>query len=161
VTGRVVAFDLGDRRIGVAVSDPTATLADGGETIERSGDSVPWRAILARLEETEAVAAVVGDPVNMDGSSGERSRLAHAFAEELGRRAGIAVHLLDERLTTVEAERRLIETRAGRGKRKRKGRVEDLDRVAATILLQAWLDGRAGREARAAREAREREDGAA
>ena len=57
----------------------------------------------------------------------------------------------------MEAERRLIETRAGRGKKKRKGRAEDLDRASATILLQAWLDGRAGREARDARERRERD----
>jgi putative Holliday junction resolvase len=137
-----VGFDLGERRIGVAVSDPSATIAEGRETIERSGESFPWRAILALLEEADAVGAVVGDPIHLNGSVGERAREARDFARELERRAGIPVVLQDERLTTVEAQRILIETRPGRTKRKRARRVEDVDRVAATILLQAWLDGR-------------------
>jgi putative Holliday junction resolvase len=151
-TGRVAAFDFGDRRIGVAVSDPTATIAEGRETIVRSGHSVPWRAILGLLEESGAVQVVVGDPIHLDGTAGERALLAREFAEEVGRRSGLPVAMQDERLTSVQAQRALIETRPGRGKKRRKGRVEDVDRVAAVLILQAWLDGRAGRAGR------ERED---
>ncbi len=145
MTGRVAAFDFGDRRIGVAVSDPTATIAEGRDTIVRSGDSVPWRAILALLEEHEVVQVVVGDPIHMDGTAGERARISRSFADELGERANVPIAMQDERLTSVEAQRTLIETRPGRGKKKRKGRVEDVDRVAAVLILQTWLDGRAAR----------------
>ena len=153
MTGRVAAFDFGDRRIGVAVSDPTATIAEGRETIVRSGDSVPWRAILAVLDEADAVQVVVGDPVHMDGTVGERARLTREFADELAHRCGRPVAMQDERLSSAEAQRTLIEMRPGRAKRKRKGkgREEDVDRVAAVLILQTWLDGRAAREAREAR----------
>jgi putative Holliday junction resolvase len=135
---RVVAFDLGDRRIGVAVSDPGGTIALGRDTLERSGESLPWRAIGAVLEEEGAARIVVGDPIHLDGSVGERARLAREFAEEAARRTGLPVELQDERLTSVQARRALIDTRPGRG-RKRKER-EDVDRVAAVLILQAWLD---------------------
>jgi len=138
VSGRVVAFDLGDRRIGVAVSDPTGTIAEGRETLERSGESFPWRALLGVVEEAQAVRIVVGDPVHLDGSVGERSRISREFAEEIGRRTGLPVDLEDERLTSVQAQRTLRETRPGRGA-KRRGQ-EDVDRVAAVLILQAWLD---------------------
>jgi putative Holliday junction resolvase len=140
VIGRVVGFDLGDRRIGVAVSDPMGMLAEGRDTIERSGESVPWRAILAVIEEAEAVRVVVGDPIHMDGSVGARAEISRGFAVELAERAGCPVELQDERLTTVQAQRMLIETRPGRGKKKKDKRKEDLDRAAAVLILQAWLD---------------------
>jgi len=139
VTGRVVGLDLGDRRIGVAVSDPDGRMALPRATLERSGATWPWRAILAVIEEAEAAQVVVGDPLRMDGSIGERSRISRAFAEELERRAGIPVHLQDERLTSVQAERVLGAT----GRRRRpKG---DVDRSAALLILQTWLDARAAR----------------
>lgn len=145
MTGRVVAFDLGDRRIGVAVSDPFGTIAQGRDTLLRDGESYPWRAMLGVVEEAEAVRVVVGDPLHLDGSSGERSRAARAFADELAERTGLPVDLQDERLTSVQAERTMRET--GRtGKRRRK---EDVDRLAAVIILQAWLDGAAARGGRA------------
>jgi putative Holliday junction resolvase len=137
----VVAFDLGDRRIGVAVSDETGTLATGRATIERQGESYPWRALLAVVEEANAVAIVVGDPLHMDGEVGERSRLAQAFAREIARRTGLPVELEDERLTSDEAE--AILARRGHGA---KGRSRgDVDRVAATLILQEWLDERVRR----------------
>ena len=116
--GRVVAFDLGDRRIGVAVSDPLRILATGRETLQRDGDSYPWRALLAVIAEAEAVRIVVGDPLHMDGRSGERSGLARDFAKEIGERTGLPVDLEDERLTSVDGEDRLTE--AGRSARSRK-----------------------------------------
>lgn len=142
--GRVIAFDLGDRRIGVAVSDPMRTIAEGRDTLERSGESYPWRALLAEVEAAEASRIVVGDPVHLDGSIGERARLSRDFAREIGERTGLPVDLQDERLTSVQAQRTLIETRP-RGGKKRKGRREDVDRVAAVLILQAWLDAAAAR----------------
>lgn len=144
MSGRVIAFDLGDRRIGVAVSDPTGTIAQGRETIRRDGEAWPWRAILAAIGDAEAVAVVVGEPVHVDGGESDRSRRARAFAEELERRAGVPVALEDERYTSAEAERMLRET--GRARRKRdRG---DVDRAAAVLILQGWLDDR-GPEAEA------------
>lgn len=142
--GRVVAFDLGDRRIGVAVSDPSRTIAEGRDTLERSGESYPWRAILAVVEEAGASRLVVGDPVHLDGSVGDRARRARAFSAEIAERTGLPVDLQDERLTSVQARRTLIETRP-RGGKKRKGKREDVDRVAAVLILQAWLDAAGAR----------------
>lgn len=139
-----MGFDLGDRRIGVAVSDPLATLAEGRETILRDGESYPWRAIVEVVREAEAVQVVVGDPLHLDGRESERSLLARAFADELKERADVPVDLQDERLTSVQAERTLVEM--GRtGKRKKRG---DVDRMAARLILQTWLDTRAARESR-------------
>jgi len=141
----VIAFDLGDRRIGVAVSDPLRVLASGRDTIERDGESYPWKALLAAVAREEAVAIVVGDPLNADGSPGERSAMARAFADEIGRRSGLPVDLEDERYTSEEAERRLAE--AGRPARGRpRG---DVDRAAATLILQGWLDDRTAGRGRA------------
>ncbi len=141
MTGRVVGLDLGDRRIGVAVSDPFGSIAQGRDTLLRDGESYPWRAILGVVTESEAVRVVVGDPLHLDGSSGDRSQAARAFAAELEERAGVPVELQDERLTSVQAERTLRETgRTGRKKKK-----EDVDRLAAVLILQAWLDGAAAR----------------
>ncbi|MCA9752287.1 MAG: Holliday junction resolvase RuvX [Gemmatimonadetes bacterium] len=140
MSGRVVAFDLGDRRIGVAVSDPTRTIAQGRETILRDGATWPWRKILAVIEETAATQVVVGDPLHFDGSTSERSRTAGEFAQELRMRSGLPVDLEDERCTSVEAERMLAKT--GRGRRRRdRG---DVDRAAAILILQDWLDARDG-----------------
>lgn len=140
MSGRIVAFDLGDKRIGVAVSDPEARLALPRKTLERSGESWPWRAMLQIVAEEEAVRVVVGDPLQMDGRVGDRSRLSRRFAEEMGARTGLPVDLQDERLTSVQAERALRAGGAGRGKRR-----PDVDRSAAVLILQAWLDRRAAR----------------
>jgi len=134
--GRVIAFDLGERRIGYAVSDPTGFIADRSDVIPRSGESFPWRAILAVIEEAEATRIVVGDPLRLDGTVGERSRLAREFAAEVARRSGLPVDLEDERLTSFEAESILRETGHPR-RRRAKG---DVDRKAAELILQAWLD---------------------
>ena len=135
--GPVVAFDLGAKRIGAAVSDAEGRFAFARETLERSGDSWPWKRILELIRASEATQVVVGDPRHMDGRSGDRSRLSQEFARELAERTGLPVHLEDERLTSVQAERAL---REGGGAR-RKG---DVDRSAAILILQAWLDRHAG-----------------
>jgi putative Holliday junction resolvase len=138
VRGRIVAFDLGEKRIGVAVSDPTGTIAEGRDTIVQGGSSVPWKHVLAVVEEAEAVCVVVGDPVKLDGSLGEGSMRARDFKDQMEQRTGIRVELEDESFTSVEAQRALRAT--GRSRKRLK---EDVDRVAATLILQAWLDRRA------------------
>lgn len=147
MTGRVVAFDLGDRRIGVAVSDPLGVLATGRDTIRRDGEAYPWRALLAVIEECEAVRVVVGEPLHMDGGESDRSRAARAFAAELRERTGLPVDLEDERLTSDEAERHLARSGGRNGARRRRER-GDVDRVAATLILQGWLDDRAAERER-------------
>jgi len=145
--GRVVAFDLGTKRIGVAVSDATATLASPRTTIERSGDAGRDRARMAELAGEEGAALVlVGLPRNMDGSHGAAAKGASAEADALAPLLDVPVLLVDERLTTVTADRTL----AARGLRA-PARRRVVDRTAAAVLLQAWLDGAAGAGWRAGR----------
>jgi putative Holliday junction resolvase len=103
----------------------------------------PWRKILEVIQEEEATLLVVGDPLSMSGESREASVAAREFAKELARRSGIACEMQDERLTSVEANR-IFTQKGGRG-RKRK---EEVDRIAASIILQTWLDRRARQMAR-------------
>ena len=140
MAGRVLAVDPGTARVGVAVSDATATLASPLTTL-RAGD----RAGLAALVAEEGVALVlVGLPRNMDGSSGPSARLAQAEADALAGLLTVPVALVDERLTTVQADRTLRE----RGRRA-PARRRVVDQLAATVLLQGWLDGAEGERWRA------------
>ncbi|HEY6472896.1 MAG TPA: Holliday junction resolvase RuvX [Acidimicrobiales bacterium] len=137
--GRVVGLDLGSRRIGVAFSDSRRTLASPWGTIERSGNAERDRAaIVGAVREVEAVVVVVGLPLSLSGAAGPAARAAHAETEALRAALeplGIAVEMVDERFTTVEAQRSL--SAAGR-KGKASRRV--VDSAAAMVLLQAWLD---------------------
>jgi len=146
VTGlRVLALDLGSKRVGVAVSDATALLASPVTTIERSTDRRRDRARVAALvAEEEAALVLVGLPLNMDGSRGPAAEAAQAEAEALGAVLDVPVVLVDERLTTVSADRALLE-RGVRGPERRRR----VDRAAAAVLLQAWLDGAGGTRWRA------------
>jgi len=140
----VVGVDLGARRIGVAVSDGTGTLASPRCTIERSGDAAAdWRALVAVVEEAEAVRVVVGLPLSLNGRRGPAAQSAQADADELadllGPR-GVTVETFDERLTTVSAARSLRD--AGRRGKTQRARI---DQSAAAVLLQAWLDAQRGR----------------
>jgi putative Holliday junction resolvase len=140
--GRIVAFDLGDVRIGVAVSDPDQVIASPDSTLATEDDTpellVPRLA--AELVRHGAVGAVVGDPRALDGSSGERSRRARLVASALEDASGLPVVLWDERFTTSEAERVLVAADVSR-----RGRREVVDRVAASVLLQAVLGAQARR----------------
>jgi putative Holliday junction resolvase len=141
---RVVGVDLGERRIGVAVSDGTGTLASPRCTIERSGDAAADRAALAAVvEEVEARRVVVGLPLSLNGRRGPAARAAQADADELAQLLaprGVTVETFDERLTTVSASRSLRD--AGLGGRAQRAKI---DQSAAAVLLQAWLDGHRGR----------------
>jgi putative holliday junction resolvase len=138
-TGRVVALDLGDRRIGVAYSDSGRTLASPWGVATRSGDPVHDRnAVVEAINEIQARTVVVGLPLSLSGSNGPAAQAALnevAALRELLDPLGISVETADERFTTVEAQRSL--TAAGR---KGKAARSVIDSAAAMVLLQAWLD---------------------
>jgi putative Holliday junction resolvase len=141
--GRIIGLDIGERRIGVAVSDPSATLARPLVTLRTSG--LDGNALQVSLDEITRLAAdepfeaiVVGLPRRLDGLPNEMTPRVERFAARLRDRTGVAVFLQDERLTSIEAESRL----ATREKNWR-ARKERLDAAAAAIILQDYLDGRA------------------
>ncbi len=134
---RQLGLDVGDKRIGVAVSDETATLASGLSTLERVGPRKDLQAI-ARLVKTHgAEQVVVGLPRRMDGTLGPQAEKVLAFIEELKNHVRLPVIPWDERLTSVVAEEALIE--GGVSRKDRRGRV---DKVAAILILQNYLDYR-------------------
>ncbi|HEX6237969.1 MAG TPA: Holliday junction resolvase RuvX [Acidimicrobiales bacterium] len=133
---RAVGLDIGTRRIGVAVCDSEGVLATPYEVVERSGDRRrDHRRIVAIVEEVGAEAAVVGLPLSLDGSRGPAARAIAEEADQLRAVLAVPVVLWDERLSTVEAERRL---RSAGLKGPRRRRV--VDQVAATVILQSWLE---------------------
>ena len=142
--GRIIGIDYGDVRTGIALSDPTGIMALGLETIEAAGK----RKLTARIKEiceaNGVVAAVIGNPINMNGTYGERSDKVKAYAAELEKALGIPVILFDERCTTMEAHRIMNETDT-RGK-KRKAAV---DTLSAQIILQNYMDMEKERKRRA------------
>ena len=135
---RILGIDLGTRRIGLALSDPDATIAYPLQILERQGRKKDLAA-LARLVDEHAVGRiVVGLPIHMDGRRGPAAEAAEAFAAALRSATDLSVDLIDERWTTLEAERSLRE--AGlTGKRGRR-RKQHVDAVAASILLRCYLD---------------------
>jgi putative Holliday junction resolvase len=132
---RTLAVDPGAKRVGIAVSDPTGTIAQALATIE----AAPAESLAKRLadiaSEQGAGRVVVGMPRRMDGSYGPEAKAARNLADGIRKASGLPVELVDERLTTVAAERSLIEGGMRRAKRR-----QSVDRVAATILLQSHLD---------------------
>lgn len=135
---RVLGLDLGSRRIGVAVSDATGTLASPHGVVERSGNTAADHRRLAELvAELGAERVVVGLPLSMSGEAGPAARAAADEATQLAAVVPVAVDTYDERLTTVSAQRAL---RSGGTPARRQRKV--IDQAAAAVMLQAWLDGR-------------------
>ena len=133
--GRVLAIDYGERRIGLAVSDPTRTIASPtGFVKRRAGKRPPVAELVRQAEAHEATAIVVGLPLDDAGNETPRSEEVRRIAAELERRTGLTVRLLDERYTTAAALRAVREM--GGSTRGRRG---DVDALAATILLQHAL----------------------
>ena len=133
---RAVGLDLGSRRIGVALCDSAGTLATPYEVVQRSGDRQrDHRRIAELVAEAEAEVVVVGLPLSLDGSVGPAAAGVQAEVAELREHLGVPVEVWDERLSTVEAGRRLQS--AGVPGRKRR---HVIDQVAATVILQSWLD---------------------
>ncbi len=135
---RIIGLDFGSKTVGVAVSDPLGITAQGVEIIRRESEN-KLRRTLARIEalidEYQAESIVLGFPKNMNNTIGERAEKTLTFKEMLERRTGLPVALWDERLTTVEANRTLMESKVRREKRK-----EFVDKLAAVYILQGYLD---------------------
>ena len=137
MTRPVLGLDVGERRVGVAVSDPERHLAVPLRSVARDG-AIEALAVLAR--EYEVADVVVGLPLTLRGEAGPQAESASAFARELERRLRLPVHLWDERLSTQEAQRRVLAPSKRRGRRERTPRPVDTDALAASIILQAYLD---------------------
>lgn len=136
---RALGIDLGSKRIGVAVSDISATVASALTTVHRSSSRRHDHAEIAKLvRDEEAELVVVGLPLSLDGTKGPAARSAEKEAGQLASVVGVPVAMYDERFTTVTAERGLLE--AGLDARQRR---KVVDKVAAAVMLQAWLDHRA------------------
>ena len=135
---RILGLDFGSKTVGVAVSDGLLLTAQGVETIERKDES-KLRKTCARIEELiaeyEVTEIVLGLPKNMNNTEGERVEKTKAFGEMLERRTGLLVHYWDERLTTVAAEQILMESGVRRENRK-----AVIDKIAAGLILQGYLD---------------------
>jgi putative holliday junction resolvase len=135
---RALGIDLGSKRIGVALSDSGGTVATPYEVIQRCGDPVrDRRRILELAEEADAEIIVVGLPLSLDGSVGPAARAALDEVAALGDTTNLPIETYDERLTTVSADRSLMEMNMKAGARRRV-----VDKVAAAVMLQAWLDSR-------------------
>jgi putative Holliday junction resolvase len=135
---RALGIDLGSKRIGVAVSDLSATVANPLTTVHRSSSRRHDHAAIADLVRTEeAELVVVGLPLSLDGGRGPAARAAEKEAKQLSSVVGVPVEMYDERFTTVTAERGLLD--AGLDGRRRR---QVVDKVAAAVMLQAWLDRR-------------------
>jgi len=138
---RVVALDLGSRRVGVAVSDSGGVMATPYGTIERSGDIRADRARVAEIVlEVGAGMVVVGLPLSMDGRVGPAAAAALDEAEALRAVVGVPVECQDERLTSVSANRSLSDAGVTGGRRRRARRAGAVDQSAAAVMLQSWLD---------------------
>ena len=141
---RVLGIDLGSKRIGIAVSDRSGVIASPLTVVARSGSvEQDHRRIAALVTEEEAIRVVVGLPLSMDGSMGPAAKAAVAEAAKLASVVGVPVETYDERLTTVTADRSMMEARMRAEARRR-----IVDKIAAAVMLQAWLDGPNGQAAR-------------
>lgn len=134
ITGRILALDLGKRRIGLALSDELGITAQGLETLQRTRVRDDLRNLTQLIREKNVTLILMGNPVNMSGQEGRQSEWARDFAERLEAAAGVPVKLWDERLTTVEAMRVLHDSGIGQEKRARA-----VDRLSAVILLESYL----------------------
>lgn len=141
---RIMGLDYGAKTVGVAISDALLLTAQGVETIFRTQEN-KLRQTLARIkslcEEYEVTEIVLGFPKNMNNTIGDRAEKSLEFAEMLKKRTGLPIVMWDERLTTVEATRTLMESGVRREKRK-----EYVDKIAAVFILQGYLDAKDLRE---------------
>ena len=133
--GRIIGLDFGSKKIGVAVSDELRLTAHGLENVRARPPEEALKVLKELAREYNAAEIVIGLPLNMDGTSGPGAEAARAFAARLRVELSVKVHLSDERLTTVMAEKTLLEANLSREKRKKLR-----DRIAAVLILQNFLD---------------------
>lgn len=132
---RKMCLDYGDVRIGIALSDPMGIIANGLETYTRKDEQTDLEHIIQLIKDNGVDTVVIGLPINMDGTSGDRVSVTKAFGEKLAGLTNAKVVYMDERLSSVSAEKLLIEADVRRDKRK-----QVIDKLAATIILQNYLD---------------------
>ena len=132
---RVLGLDVGSKTIGLAVSDPLGITAQGLPTIRRQNKRYDFGELEKVIRQYQPAEIVVGLPLRMSGAEGTQSDKMRLFAEELGKRFRLPVHLWDERLTSAQANRLLRETEMSI---KRRGQV--VDQMAAVLILQSWMD---------------------
>lgn len=132
---RKLGIDFGDARIGLAISDPLGMIASGLDTLKSAGMEKDSNTIASLCKKHEVDTIVLGLPLNMDGSSGARVEKTKIFADILKEKTGLKIEFVDERLTTVESEKILIELG-----RKRDQRKEVIDKISAIIILQNYLN---------------------
>ena len=138
ISMRIMGLDYGSKTVGVAISDPLGITAQGIETITRKDENKLRKTcaiIEALIEEYQVEKIVIGLPKHMNNDIGIRAEKSMEFAEMLKRRTGLEVQMWDERLTTMEAERTLIESNIRREDRKKY-----IDKIAAVFILQGYLD---------------------
>ena len=132
---RALALDLGEKRIGVAVSDPLNIIAQSVGTIQRKDIKSDLKKIADFVKEYRADKLVIGLPLNMNGTKGKSAKLAIDFVETVKKEIQIDVEMIDERLTSAQGERIFLEADMSREKRKK-----NIDKIAAQLILQSYLD---------------------
>lgn len=135
--GRIMALDYGEVRIGIAFSDLLLTIASPYETYKRKGEEIDLEFFKNLAKEKEVSKIVIGLPMNMDGTEGERAFKTREFGKKLKAMCELEVEYVDERLTSVEAEEMLIQSGMRREKRK-----QVIDKVAAALILESYLNRR-------------------
>lgn len=144
MTGPILGLDLGARRMGLAISDPEASIAFPAGFLPRSGLARDLEALRALVEERAVSRIVVGLPLHLNGRSGQGAQAAREFARALAEATALPVETLDERWTSAEAERAL----RGAPRAKRQRRKEVVDAMAATLILRTYLEIQRGRASR-------------
>jgi len=139
-TGRILGLDVGSKTIGIAVSDPLGITAQGLNTIRRKNKRTDFGHLAAVIQQYEVQEIVVGFPLRMSGIEGTQAEKMRVFADELSKRFQLPVHLWDERLSSAEANRVLRDSEMSI---KRRGEV--VDRLAAVLILQGWMEARESR----------------
>jgi putative Holliday junction resolvase len=132
---RILSLDVGEKRIGMALSDALGIIAQQLDTLTRKNEESDFKLIKDILKEKEVAEIVVGFPLNMDGTAGPKAEEINRFVEKLRRQCDIPVKLWDERLTTRQADRLLREADVSRRKRKKLD-----DKLAAQLILQSYMD---------------------
>ncbi len=134
---RILGLDVGSKTIGLAVSDPLGITAQGLETIRRKNKRTDFAQLAKVIQDYSVVEIVVGYPLRLSGAEGTQSEKMQYFAEELCKRFALPVHLWDERLTSSQANRLLRESEVSIKKRG-----QAVDRMAAMLILQSWMEAR-------------------
>jgi len=132
---RALGLDVGDKTVGLALSDELGFTAQGLPTVQRKSVEADLAAVAAVCSERSVEVLVVGLPLNMDGSEGPRAQKSRRFGDALGAKTGLPVEYQDERLSTVQAERVLLDADVSRKKRKKV-----IDMLAAQVILQSWME---------------------